>query len=45
MFWDESRADSEVDLLNREGFDPQALLHLVHGDFNLLQELVDLFGT
>lgn len=31
--------------MNREGFDPQALLHRVHGDLNLLQELVDLFGT
>ena len=45
MFWDESRADSEVDLLNREGFDPQALLHRVDGNLTLLQELVDLFGT
>ena len=31
--------------MNREGFDPQALFHRVHGDLNLLQELIDLFGT
>ncbi len=31
--------------MNREGFDPQALLDRVHGDLNLLQELVELFGT
>lgn len=31
--------------MNREGFDPQALLHRVDGNLTLLQELVDLFGT
>ena len=31
--------------MNREGFDPQALLHRLDGNLALLQELVDLFGT
>jgi HPt (histidine-containing phosphotransfer) domain-containing protein len=31
--------------LNSEGFDPQALLARVHGDLNLLRELVDLFAV
>lgn len=31
--------------MNRDGFDPQALLHRVDGNLTLLQELVDLFGT
>ena len=29
--------------MNSEGFDRQALLDRVHGDLNLLRELVDLF--
>ena len=31
--------------MNREGFDPQALLDRVHGDLTLFRELVDLFAT
>jgi HPt (histidine-containing phosphotransfer) domain-containing protein len=34
-----------LNLLNSEGFDPQALLDRVHGDLNLLRELIDLFAT
>jgi HPt (histidine-containing phosphotransfer) domain-containing protein len=30
--------------VDSEGFDPQALLDRVHGDLNLLRELVDLFA-
>ena len=37
--------NQRLNLLNREGFDPQALLDRVHGDLNLLRELVDLFAT
>lgn len=31
--------------MNSEGFDAQALLGRVHGDLNLLRELVDLFAA
>ncbi|MGC2741882.1 MAG: Hpt domain-containing protein [Candidatus Angelobacter sp.] len=31
--------------LNSEGFDAQALLGRVHGDLNLLRELIDLFAA
>lgn len=31
--------------MNNEGFDPRALLDRVHGDLNLLGELVDLFAV
>lgn len=31
--------------MKREGFDPEALLNRVHGDLNLLRELVDLFAV
>lgn len=31
--------------MNGKDFDSQALLDRVHGDLNLLQELVDLFGV
>ncbi len=34
-----------MNLLNSEGFDPQALLDRVHGDLSLLRELVDLFAA
>jgi len=34
-----------LNLLNNEDFDPRALLDRVHGDLNLLRELVDLFAT
>ena len=31
--------------MNSEGFDAQALLGRVHGDLNLLRELIDLFAA
>jgi HPt (histidine-containing phosphotransfer) domain-containing protein len=34
-----------LNALKSEGFDPQALLNRVHGDLNLLRELVDLFAA
>ena len=34
-----------MNLLNSEGFNPQALLDRVHGDLALLRELVDLFAA
>jgi HPt (histidine-containing phosphotransfer) domain-containing protein len=36
---------SEVESVDSEGFDPQALFDRVHGDLNLLRELVDLFAA
>jgi HPt (histidine-containing phosphotransfer) domain-containing protein len=34
-----------LNLLNSKDFDSEALLDRVHGDLNLLQELVELFGV
>jgi len=34
-----------LDPLNSEDFDPKALLDRVHGDLNLLRELIDLFDA
>jgi HPt (histidine-containing phosphotransfer) domain-containing protein len=37
--------NQRLNLLNSEDFDPRALLDRVHGDLNLLRELVDLFAA
>ncbi len=37
--------NQRLNLLKSEDFDPRALLDRVHGDLNLLRELVDLFAA
>src|SRR6476646_11901638 len=45
MFLDQRELNQRLNPLNSEDFDPKALLDRVHGDLNLLRELIDLFDA